>query len=456
MKKQGGGLMSKIIINGGRKLVGEVRISGAKNAVLPIMAAALLTNGVCILRNVPRLDDVSVMLSVLEELSVRASWHKDVLRLDCSRVSPVAPSPDILGRIRASNLILGPLLGRFKEAEIGACGGCSIGSRPMDLHFAALEALGAKVLPLEAGYFAFAKGLRGNEVNLAFPSVGATENLLMAAALAEGRTVLRNAAAEPEIVDLAAFINAMGGKISGAGGKVITIEGVKRLNGAEYTVMPDRIETGTLLLAGAMCGGSLRLCGARAEHNAALLDALRQAGVDFTYSAADSPVSFIEVHSQGRRPRPLPEIVTASYPGFPTDMQPQLTAMLSLAQGRSLICERIFENRLAFVNELKKMGAAIQVQDNCAIIDGVARLHGAVVSAPDLRAGAALALAGLAAQGRTLIEQAEYIDRGYENFVEKLTALGADVTRDTARPNQPNYNAPLVNNAVNTVDALVV
>lgn len=422
--------MDNIVINGGRRLTGEVKISGAKNAVLPVMAAALLTNGTCVIKNVPCLDDVSVMLSVLQELSVRVSWHKDILRLDCSQVSPVAPSPEILGRIRASNLILGPLLGRFKEAEIGACGGCSIGSRPMDLHFAALEALGAKILPLEEGYFAFAKSLRGAEIHLSFPSVGATENLLMAAALADGTTVLHNAAAEPEIEDLAAFINAMGGRISGAGGNIITIEGVKKLNGAEFTVMPDRIETGTLLLAGAMCGGRLYLKEARFEHNAALLNAMQQAGINFTYNKPGGG-AYIEVQSAGGRPMPLPQIVTASYPGFPTDMQPQLTAMLCLAQGRSTICERIFENRLAFVNELKKMGASIQVHDNCAIIDGVARLHGAVVRAPDLRAGAALALAGLAAQGCTVIEQAEYIDRGYESFVEKLRGLGADIIRQS-------------------------
>lgn len=419
--------MEKLLINGGKKLDGEVPISGAKNAVLPILAAALLTNGCCVIKNVPKLDDVYVMLSVLEELSVRASWQRDELRLDCSRVAPAAPNPKILGRIRASNLILGPLLGRFKEAEIGACGGCSIGSRPMNLHFAALEVLGAKVLPLEAGYFVFAKALHGGEVHLAFPSVGATENLLMAASLAEGKTVLYNAAAEPEIVDLAGFINAMGGKISGAGSNVITIEGVKRLGGAEYTVMPDRIETGTFLLAGAMCGGTVHLAGARAEHNHALLQALQQAGISFTYNS-DKNGSFIEVLGCAGRPLPL-QITTASYPGFPTDMQPQLAAMLSLAQGQSMICERIFENRFRFVEELKKMGASIQVRDNCATIDGVSRLHGNTVCATDLRAGAAMVLAGLTAAGRTMVEQVEYIDRGYEDFAGKLSCLGADIYR---------------------------
>lgn len=420
--------MERLLINGGRKLDGEVQISGAKNAVLPILAASLLTNGCCVIKNVPKLDDVYVMLSVLEELSVRVSWQRNELRLDCSRVAPAAPNPEILGKIRASNLILGPLLGRFKEAEIGACGGCSIGSRPMNLHFAALEVLGAKVLPLEAGYFVFAKALRGGEVHLAFPSVGATENLLMAASLAEGKTVLYNAATEPEIVDLAGFINAMGGKISGAGSDVITIDGVKRLGGAEYTIMPDRIETGTLLVAGAMCGGRLHLSGARPEHNQALLQALQQAGISFTYNIGDSKESFIEICGCAGRPLPL-QITTASYPGFPTDMQPQLAAMLSLSQGQSVICERIFENRFRFVDELKKMGASIQLRGNCAIIDGVTRLHGMSVCATDLRAGAAMVLAGLAATGRTVVEQVEYIDRGYEDFAGKLNCLGADICR---------------------------
>jgi UDP-N-acetylglucosamine 1-carboxyvinyltransferase len=397
------------------------------------MAAALLTNETCVIKNVPRLDDVLVMLSVLKELSVRATFREHTLTLDCANVQSMAVSPELLGQIRASNLILGPLLGRFKEAEIAASGGCSIGKRPMDLHFSALQALGARFFPLtglgQNGYFAFAKSLQGTEITLGFPSVGATENLLMAAALAEGRTILHNAAAEPEIVDLAGFINAMGGKISGAGSSTLIIDGVKRLHGAEYTVMPDRIETGTYLLAGALCaktGGEVVLKGARAEHNRALLTALAQMGVQFDVgnSVGDS---FISVRGGGKF---LPvEVQTASYPGFPTDMQPQLVALLTLADGQSVVEEKIFENRFRFADELKKMGAAIHIRENCAIIEGVAQLHGATVAATDLRAGAALVLAGLAATGQTVVENAEYIDRGYEDFEQKLCSLGADIRR---------------------------
>jgi UDP-N-acetylglucosamine 1-carboxyvinyltransferase len=422
----------KFAVSGGNELSGVVQISGAKNAVLPIMAAALLSNETCVIRNVPRLDDVSVMLSVLRELAVKASFRGHTLTLDCSHVQPLAVSPELLGRIRASNLILGPLLGRFKEAEIAASGGCSIGKRPMDLHFSALQALGARFFPLagvgQSGYFAFAKSLHGAEITLGFPSVGATENLLMAAALAEGRTILHNAAAEPEIADLAGFINAMGGKVSGAGSNTLIIDGVKRLHGADYTVMPDRIETGTYLLAGALGAKSSEviLRGARAEHNQAVLEVLARMGVKYAVGGGEGE-SFISVRGGGKF---LPvEVQTASYPGFPTDMQPQLVALLTLAGGKSFVEENIFENRFRFADELKKMGAAIHIRENCAIIEGVARLHGAKVAATDLRAGAALVLAGLAADGQTVVEHAEYIDRGYEDFEQKLCSLGADIRR---------------------------
>lgn len=424
--------MEKLVIVGGNKLCGEVRISGAKNASLPIMAAALLAGGTCVIRNVPELDDVWVMLGLLEGLSVRASFKGGVLRLDCSHAEPVAADRELLGRIRASNLLLGPLLGRFGEAEAAACGGCSIGARPLDLHFAALQQMGVRFLPTGDGHLAFSRALHGAEIRLGFPSVGATENVLMAAALAEGRTVLHNAAAEPEIVDLAGFINAMGGRISGAGTDTVIIDGVKKLHGAEYTVMPDRIETGTFLLAGAMCGGSVVLRGARPEHNAALLDVLRQAGVS---CAGESPGAsgegFLAVRGGGRL-RTV-DVRTAPYPGFPTDMQPQLVAMLCLADGCSRVCETVFENRFRYIDELKKMGASIQAAGNCAIIKGVSGLGGAEVEASDLRAGAALALAGLAASGRTVLSRADYIDRGYEDFVVKLRELGAEVSRISVR-----------------------
>lgn len=416
----------EIILTGGRRLTGEVQISGAKNAVLPLMAASLLNQGECIINNAPELDDVLVMLSVFKELGVRGGLDGGRLWLDCRSVEPRRIDPALLAKLRASNLILGPLLGRFREAEIGACGGCSIGRRPLDLHFAGLESLGARILPLEGGYFAFARDLCGAKIRLAYPSVGATENILLAATLADGQTIVENAAAEPEIAELAGFINAMGGRISGAGSATVVVQGVKRLHGAEYTVMPDRIETGTYLLAGAMCGGRVLLRGARAAESAALLDVMSAMGVDVCEDEAGLLVT-------GGALRGV-QVATAPYPGFPTDMQPQLVAALTLADGQSKVWENVFESRFAYINELKKLGATIQTSGKCAIIDGQKSLHGADVAAGDLRAGAALVLAALAAEGESRIAGVEYIDRGYENFVEKLRGLGADIARRARKP----------------------
>lgn len=410
-----------IRLTGGRRLSGQVEIGGAKNAVLPLMAAALLSSGECIINNTPMLDDVLVMLSVFKQLAVKSELRDNRLYLDCRRVKPAMIPPAVLGKLRASNLILGPLLGRFNEVEIGACGGCTIGKRPLDLHFAALSALGARVLPLEGGHFLFARELHGARLRLDFPSVGATENLLMAAALAEGETVLENAAAEPEICELAAFINAMGGKIRGAGTPTVIIEGVKRLSGAEHTVMPDRIETGTFLLAGALCGGEVYLQGGRKAESAALLDIMARMGAAVRQDKGGLWV-------RGASPLRAVSAQTAPYPGFPTDMQPMLCAALCYADGESHITENIFESRFAYIKELKKMGAAIQIKDNCAIIKGKPRLSGAKIAATDLRAGAALTVAALAAEGESTIGGVEYIDRGYENFVPKLQALGADIS----------------------------
>lgn len=412
-----------LVIEGGAELNGTVKISGAKNAVLPLMAAALLSSDECIINNTPVLDDVLVMLSVLEGLGVKTEFADNRLRLDCRRVKPAMVSPQILGKLRASNLILGPMLARFNEAEIGACGGCTIGKRPLDLHFEGLSRLGARILPLEGGYFAFARELKGAEIRLNFPSVGATENLLMAAAMSEGQTVLENAAAEPEIAELAAFINAMGGKISGAGTSTVVVEGVKHLHGAEYTVMPDRIETGTFLLAGAMCGGSVYLSGARSAESGALLDTMSRMGVTVEEDGAG-----LLVHGSRGIMRGV-DVSTGPYPEFPTDMQPQLCAALALSCGQSKITENVFESRFAYINELKKLGATIQIEDRCAIINGQKNLHGADMRAGDLRAGAALTMAALAAEGRSRIVGVEYIYRGYENFAEKLVGLGANICR---------------------------
>lgn len=413
----------ELIVTGGHRLAGEVAISGAKNAVLPLMAAALLARDECIINNTPRLDDVLVMLSVFRALGARAELVDGRLWLDCRRVEPRMIEPGLLAKLRASNLILGPMLARFGEAEIGACGGCTIGKRPLDLHFAGLGKLGARILPLEGGYFAFTRGLAGAQIKLDFPSVGATENILMAAALADGQTVLENAAAEPEIAELAAFINAMGGRVAGAGTSRIVVQGVRRLHGAEHTVMPDRIEAATFLLAGAMCGGEVRLLGARAADLQALLAVLAQMGVSVL-----TDEGALVVRGNSDRLRPVC-VATAPYPGLPTDVQPQLCAALILAEGRSEIRENVFESRFGYINELKKLGATIQISDNCAIIDGQKSLHGANLQAQDLRAGAALTLAALAAKGESRVRGVEFIDRGYENFVEKLQGLGAQIYR---------------------------
>lgn len=425
----------EIILTGGRALAGEVPISGAKNAVLPLLAAALLAQGECIINNVPRLDDVLVMLSVFGRLGARSELADGRLWLDCRRVEPRRIDPALLAKLRASNLILGALLGRFGEAEIGACGGCTIGRRPLDLHFAGLAQLGARILPLDGGYFAFARNLRGANIHLDYPSVGATENILMAAALGDGQTVLQNAAAEPEIAELAAFINAMGGRVSGAGSSTVVVQGVPRLHGAEYTVMPDRIEAGTFLLAGAICGDNkgLLLRGARADELAALLDTLAAMGVAVQPDAAGLVV-------KRRGPLKPVDVVTAPYPGFATDLQPQLVAALALADGQSTVEENVFESRFGYIKELKKLGATIQTRDNCAIIYGQKNLHGATMAAGDLRAGAALVLAALAADGKSRISGAQYIDRGYENFVEKLQGAGADIARPARQPKDGQKN----------------
>lgn len=432
----------EIILTGGRTLAGELPISGAKNAVLPLLSAALLARGECIINNVPGLDDVLVMLSVLGELGARGELNAGRLWLDCRGVEPRRINPALLAKLRASNLILGPLLGRFGEAEIGACGGCTIGRRPLDLHFAGFGQLGARILPLDGGYFAFARKIVGSNIKLAYPSVGATENILMAAALGDGQTVLQNAAAEPEIAELAAFINSMGGKISGAGSSTVVVQGVPGLHGAEYTVMPDRIEAGTFLLAGAMCGDAdargdnngLLLRGARADDLRALLDVLAAMGASVRPDAAG-----LVVRRGVGRLKPV-DVETAPYPGFATDLQPQLVAALALADGQSAVQENVFESRFGYIKELKKLGATIQTQDNCAIIYGQKKLHGANVAAGDLRAGAALVLAALAADGESCVRGVEYIDRGYENFVEKLQGVGADIARRARQPEDKQKN----------------
>ncbi len=416
--------MQKILVEGGRALRGEVRISGAKNAVLPILCAALLADGPVSIRNVPNLHDVKTTLRLLAELG--AGIHLDDafnIGIDPRSVrSHVAPY-ELVKTMRASVLVLGPLLARHGAAEVSLPGGCAIGSRPVDQHIKGMQALGAEI-SVEHGFIkATAKRLRGARVVFDMVSVGATENVLMAATLAEGRTVLENAAMEPEIVDLAECLAAMGAQIEGAGSGRIVVEGVERLHGGSHSVVPDRIETGTFLVAAAMTGGRITATHARPDTLDAVLDKLREAG-----ATLDCEGDRITLDMQGRRPRAV-NFSTAPHPGFPTDMQAQFMAMNCIADGVGVINETIFENRFMHVQELLRLGADIRVEGHTAIVRGVDKLSGAPVMATDLRASASLILAGLVAEGETSIDRIYHLDRGYENIEAKLSALGAGIRR---------------------------
>ncbi|PZO64320.1 MAG: UDP-N-acetylglucosamine 1-carboxyvinyltransferase [Pseudoxanthomonas suwonensis] len=416
--------MQKIIVEGGRRLQGEVRISGAKNAVLPILCAGLLAEQPLTIRNVPRLHDVLTTERLLRELGVDITHEAGVITLDARPVHSHVASYELVKTMRASVLVLGPLLARFGDAEVSLPGGCAIGSRPVDQHLKGLEALGARI-EVEHGFIrARVDGrLRGGRVVFDMVSVGATENVLMAAALANGTSVLENAAMEPEIVDLAQCLQTMGAHIEGAGTGRIVVEGVQRLHGGEHCVLPDRIETGTFLVAAAMTGGRITATGARAHTLDAVLDKLQQAGAQVQYDA-DS----ITLDMHGERPRAV-DITTAPHPGFPTDMQAQFMAMNCIASGAGIINETIFENRFMHVQELTRLGADIRVDGNTAFVRGVERLSGAPVMATDLRASASLILAGLVADGETVIDRIYHLDRGYEDIEGKLSALGAVIRR---------------------------
>jgi UDP-N-acetylglucosamine 1-carboxyvinyltransferase len=418
--------MDKIRIRGGRPLHGEVEISGAKNAALPLMVAALLTPEPVTLSRVPRLADIETMAKLLAELGVKIDSPADdphTLSLDAGDIAGTVAPYDLVRRMRASILVLGPLLARFREAAVSLPGGCAIGTRPVDLHLAGLEQLGAEIV-LENGYVRARapNGLTGGEIRLATPSVGATENLMMAAALAKGETVLHNAAREPEISDLAHLLAAMGAEISGEGSERIIIRGHPRLAGTGHRIMADRIEAGTYAIAAAITGGAVELVGARAPHLEVPIASLRQAGVIVEESAKG-----LHVESRGR-PRAV-NLTTHPYPGFPTDLQAQIMVLLSLAEGESRISETIFENRFMHVPELARMGADISVHAGSALVRGVKQLRGAQVMATDLRASSCLVLAGLAAKGETVINRVYHLDRGYERIEEKLAALGADIER---------------------------
>jgi UDP-N-acetylglucosamine 1-carboxyvinyltransferase len=416
--------LDKLAIVGGRRLEGEVRISGAKNAALPILAAALLADGPVSIGNVPRLNDIATTLKLLRRMGVAAE-HRDDGRVDvdASGIQELIAPYELVKTMRASILVLGPLLGRFGQADVSLPGGCAIGARPVNLHVAGLRAMGASI-SIDNGYIrARASKLQGARIVLDTVTVTGTENLMMAAACAEGETIIENAAREPEIGELAAFLVAMGAKIAGAGSDTVHIEGVPTLRGASYEVMPDRIESGTYLVAGAITGGRVRLARARPEHLDAVLQKLGETGAKVTTGA-----DWIELDMRGRRPQAV-DIKTAPYPGFPTDMQAQFCALNAVAAGAATITETIFENRFQHVLELQRLGANLSIQGNTVIARGVERLTGAPVMATDLRASASLVLAGLAADGTTLVDRIYHVDRGYERIETKLGQLGADIRR---------------------------
>ncbi len=416
--------MDKLAIVGGKPLDGEVRISGAKNAALPILAATLLADGPVTLGNVPRLNDIATTLKLLKRMGVAAEHRADgSVTADASSIKELLAPYELVKTMRASILVLGPLLGRFGHADVSLPGGCAIGARPVNLHVMGLRAMGASI-SIDNGYIrARASKLKGARIVLDTVTVTGTENLMMAAAYADGETILENAAREPEIGDLAAFLTKMGAKIEGAGSDTIHIEGVSRLVGTAYDVMPDRIESGTYLVAAAITGGRVRLIDSKPEHLDAVLQKLAEAGAKIATGA-----DWIELDMRGRRPRAV-DIKTAPYPAFPTDMQAQFCALNAVAEGTATITETIFENRFQHVLELQRLGANLSIQGNTVIARGVDRLTGAPVMATDLRASASLVLAGLQAEGTTLVDRIYHVDRGYERIETKLGSLGADIRR---------------------------
>jgi UDP-N-acetylglucosamine 1-carboxyvinyltransferase len=417
--------MDKLEIQGGKPLEGEIRISGAKNATLPILAGALLADGPVRIANVPHLQDVTTTIELLGRMGVTVTIDDRMrVEIDTGTIREFFAPYELVKTMRASILVLGPLLARFGRADVSLPGGCAIGSRPVNIHVAGMQAMGADI-NIENGYIrARSDGrLHGARLVLETVTVTGTENLMMAAALADGETIIENAAREPEVVDLANFLNSMGARIRGAGTDTIVIEGVERLSGTTYEVLPDRIEAGTYLVAGAITGGHVRVKNARADHLDAVLGKLQEAG-----ARVASGDNWIEVDMKRRRPRSV-DVRTAPYPAFPTDMQAQFAALNTVADGVGTIIETIFENRFMHMLEMRRMGAEIRLEGNTAIIKGVERLMAAPVMATDLRASASLVLAGLVAEGRTEVDRIYHIDRGYECIEEKLQQLGAQIKR---------------------------
>lgn len=415
--------MEKFAVQGGRPLHGSLRIHGSKNAALPILAATVLAEGQYSIQDVPHLTDISVMLQILNALGAKACHNDSVVTIDTSSLFSSHIPEDLMGQMRSSIFLMGPMLARFGEVTIYPPGGCAIGERKIDLHIEGLQALGAQFTSTEEYIYCHANQLIGADIDLAFPSVGATENIMMAATLAQGTTKINNAAKEPEIVDLQNFLNRMGARVSGAGTSQIIIEGVPHLEAIDYQVIPDRIVAGTMLLAASVTGGNLTIENVVTDHIKPLIHVVQQCGVEIEF-ARDI------INVAGRHPvSSIPIITTGPYPGFPTDMQAQLMTFLSLTQGSSIIRETVFDGRFKHVNALRKMGAKIDILGNEAHIHGGASLCGAEVDATDLRAGAAMILAGLAAEGTTLVNQVHHIDRGYERIEEHLQSIGALIKR---------------------------
>ena len=415
--------MEQYIIKGGNPLAGEVEIGGAKNAALGILAAAIMTDETVRVDNLPDVQDINVLLEAISEIGASVTRvSRTSALINGSGIGSVSVDYEYIKKIRASYYLLGALLGKYKKAEVPLPGGCNIGSRPIDLHLKGFKALGAKVRISHGAIIAEADHLRGSHIYLDTVSVGATINIMMAAAMAEGRTIIENAAKEPHVVDAANFLNSMGANIKGAGTDVIRIRGVETLHRTEYSIIPDQIEAGTFMFAAAATGGDVTVRNVIPKHLEATTAKLEEIGCEV--EEFDDAVRVRAPHTLHRT-----HVKTLPYPGYPTDMQPQIAVTLALAEGTSIVTESIFENRFKYADELSRMGANIKVEGNSALIDGVKKLTGARVSAPDLRAGAALVIAGLAAEGVTVVDDIVYIQRGYENFEEKLRSLGAEIER---------------------------
>jgi len=425
--------LKRLVIKGGKKLTGEVAVSGSKNAALPILAATILLNGESTISNIPNLLDVITILRVLKSLGIRAEYHAGgkVKIWNTGSVKHVAPY-ELVTKMRASFFVIGPILARKGLAKVPLPGGCAIGSRPVNIHIKGLEQLGASVRMEHGFVIVTANQLQGKRIYLDFPSVGATETIIMAATFAKGKTIIENVAREPEIIDLANFLNKAGAKVSGAGTEVIEVEGVESLHGIDYEIIPDRVEAGTLMIAAAITGGEVKVKKAIPKHVEALTRKLQDIGVSVK-------VDQDSILVKGNGKLKATDVKTLPYPGFPTDIQPQLSSLLAVSKGTSVVTETIFENRFMHVPELKRMGADIKIEGKSMIIHGVEKLSGAQVRVSDLRAGAALVLAGLAAEGETEIDDIDrHLIRGYENLVEKIQSLGGDIFAPTKKPALPN------------------